>query len=142
MMVMRAMSSIRPARDHSPAPPPPPSWLTSIPRGLPWCHLITNYYGTYRPTKTVALATTDANATEVQIDTGAHETMTGVRDHDRAAEARVGGGNHEHVVQAQNTRRTVVQNHPLLHGTGMARDSTRNLIGVMVLDTVAGVQTT
>jgi len=90
----------------------------------------------------VALATTDANATEVQIDTGAHETMTGVRDHDRAAEARVGGGNHEHVVQAQNTRRTVVQNHPLLHGTGMARDSTRNLIGVMVLDTVAGVQTT
>lgn len=68
--------------------------------------------------------------------------MTGTKDHDRAAEVRVGGGNHEHVVQAQNIQRTVAQNRLLLHGTGMIKDSTRDPIGVMVLDTVAGVQTT
>lgn len=90
----------------------------------------------------MTLATTDANVTEVQIDTDAHETMIGARDHDRAAEVRVEGGNREHVVRARNIQRTVVQNLPLLHGTGMARDNTRDLIGVMVLDTVAGVQTT
>ena len=90
----------------------------------------------------MTLATTDANETEVQIDTDAYETMKGTRDHDRAAKVRIGGGNHEHVVQAQNIQRTVAQDHLLLHGTGVVRDSTRDLIGVMVLDTVAGVQTT
>jgi len=141
-MVMRAMSSIRPARDHPPSPPPPPSWLPYIPRGSAWYHPTANYRGIYRPIKTVTLATTDASATEVQIDTDVYETMTGTKDHDRAAEVRVGGGNHEHVVRAQNIQRTVAQNHLLLHGTEVIRDSTRDLIEVMVLDTVAGVQTT
>jgi hypothetical protein len=85
---------------------------------------------------------TDANATEARIDTNAHETMIGTRDHDRVVEVRVGGGNHEHVVQAQNIQRTVAQNHLLLYGTGMVRESTRDPIRVMVLDTVAGVQIT
>jgi hypothetical protein len=118
VMVMRAMSSIRPARDHPSAPPLLPSWLPFTLRGWAWCHPTTNYRGTDRPIKTGTLAMTDANATEAQIDTDAHETMTGTRGHDRAAEVRVGGGNHEHVVQARNIRHTVAQNHLLLHGTG------------------------
>ena len=85
--------------------------------------------------------TTDVNATEVQIDTDARGTMTGTRDHDHAAEVRVEGGKHEHVVQARNIRHTVAQNHRPLHETGMVRDSARDPIAVMVLDMVAEVQT-
>lgn len=85
---------------------------------------------------------TDANATKVQIDTDAHKTMTGTKGHDRAVEVQVGEGNHEHVVPARNIRHTVAQNHLLLHGVGMVKDSTRDFIGVMVLDTVAEAQTT
>jgi len=85
---------------------------------------------------------TDANATEAQIDTGAHETMAGTRGHDHAAEARVGGGNHDNVGRAQSIRHTVAQNHPRLRGMGMVRDTTRVPTGVTVVGTVAGVQTT
>ena len=84
---------------------------------------------------------TDANATEAQIDTDVHET-TFTRDHDHALEVRVGGGNHEHVGPALNTRHTVAQNRLPPRGTGMVRDSTRDPIGVMVLDMVAEAQTT
>ena len=90
----------------------------------------------------MTLVTTDVNATEVQIDTDARETMTGTRDHDRAVEAQVERGNHEHAVQARNIQHTVAQNHRLRHETGMVRDSARDPIVVMVLDTVAEVQTT
>jgi len=84
---------------------------------------------------------TGANATEVQIDTDAHETMTGMRDHDRAAEVQVGRGNHEHVAQARNIRHTVAQNHPPLREVGTVRDTTRALPGATVVDMVAEVQT-
>ena len=90
----------------------------------------------------MTLVTTDVNATEVQIDTDARETMTGRRNHDRAVEVRVEGGNHEHAVQARNIRHTVAQDHRLLHETEMVRDSARDPIVVMGLDTVAEVQTT
>jgi len=84
----------------------------------------------------------DANATEVQIDTAAHETTTGTKDHDRAAEVRVGGGTHEHVARVRSIRRIVAQNRLPLHGMGMVRDTTRALIGAMVVDTEAEAQTT
>jgi len=83
---------------------------------------------------------TDANATETQIDIDNHEMMTGTRDQDRAAEVRVGGETHEHVVPAQNIWHTVAQNHLPLHETGMARDSPRGLIEVMAVDMVAEAQ--
>ena len=81
----------------------------------------------------------DVNATEVQIDIDPHETMTGMKGHDRAAKAQVGEGD---AVPARNIRHTVARNHLLLHGAEMVKDNTRDLIGVMVPDTVAGARTT
>ena len=88
---------------------------------------------------------TDTNATEVQIDTGARETMTRTRGHDHAAEAQVGGGNHEHVARARNIRHTVVQRHLLLREMGTVKDISRALPGATaedMVDTVAEAQTT
>jgi len=84
---------------------------------------------------------TDANATEAQIDTDAHETMTGMSGHDHAAEVQVGGGNHEYVGRARSIRHTVAQNHLRLHGMGTVRDTTHALTGVTVVGMVAGEQT-
>jgi len=84
---------------------------------------------------------TDANATELQIDTDAHETMTGTRGHDHAAEVQVGGGNREHVGRARSIRHTVAQNHLRLRGKGMVKDITPALTGVTVVGMVAGAQT-
>jgi len=81
----------------------------------------------------------DANATEVQIDTDPHETMIGAGGHDRAAEVRVGEGD---AAPARNIRHTVARNHLPLHGAEMVKDNTRDLIEVMVPDTVAGARTT
>lgn len=86
MMVMRAMSLIRLARDHPSVPPPLPSWLPSTLRGWAWYHPTINYHGTGRLIEVETLVMTDANATEVQIDIDARETMTGTRDRDRVAE--------------------------------------------------------
>lgn len=83
-----------------------------------------------------------ANATEVQIDTDAHSTMTRTEDHDHVAEVQGEGGNHERVAPARNTRHTVAQNHLLPQGTGMATDNVHGLVEVMVLDTVAEGQIT
>ena len=84
---------------------------------------------------------TDANAAGVQIDTDARETMTGTRGHDHAAEVQVGGGNREPAGRARNIQHTVAQNLLRLHGMGMVKGTTRVLIGVTVVDMVAGVQT-
>jgi hypothetical protein len=84
---------------------------------------------------------TDANGTEAQIDTDAREMMTETRGHDRAVEARVGGGNHEYVARARNIRHTVAPKHLPLRETGTVRDNPRVLTEVMVVDTVAGEQT-
>lgn len=139
-MVMRAISSIRRARDRQSAPALLPSWLPFTLRGWALCHPTANYRGTDRHTRTVTLAMTDV--TEVRIDTDARETMTGTRNLDRAAEVQAGGGNHEHVARARNIRHTVAQNHLLLREMGTVRDNSRALTGVTVVDTVAEAQTT
>lgn len=84
---------------------------------------------------------TDTNATEVQINTDTREMMTRTIGHDRAAEAKVGGGNRKHVARVQNTLRIVARNLLLLREMETVRDTTRDLIGAMV-GTVAEAQTT
>jgi hypothetical protein len=92
-------------------------------------------------TKTETPAMTDANATEVQIDTDLPETMTETGSHDRAAGALVGRRTHEHVARARNIQHTAVLIHLLPHGRKTVNRITHALIVVMVAGMAVEAQT-
>ena len=113
-------------------PPPLLSWPPFTLRVLALCHPTANYPVTGHPIKTETPVTTGVNAAEPQIDTDA-ETMKGTRGHDLVTEVLAGGGNHESVAQARNTRHIVVPNRLLLNGVVMVNETIHVLTVVMVV---------